>query len=316
MATRLVAADPSARHRDQLGETFCRLGEIHHEAGDGKSSDQFYEGAITFWIRQMEADATTNRASNALARVYLDSGTAKHARGEYAEARGEFERAVALRDRLARESPSLFDSILLLGSCYAALGSLSHDRGATEEAHTWYQKAAETYREFLEREPGRADVCDGLARLQSTCSVVRYRDPIRAVNLAETAVGRSPGDRAFRKTLGVAHYRAGHWAEAISALEGAMRLGAGRDPETWLCLAMAHWHQGRRVEARRWYDKAAAWMGRYRWIDPNLRRFRGEAVVLLGIADCADAGRPRRVREGIAPYRPADQPDGLRRRGP
>ncbi len=147
-------------------------------------------------------------------------------------------------------------------------------RGATEEAQAWYREAVETYRGFSERDPDRPDVYNELAWLLSTCPDARTRDPIRALSLARAAVERSSGDGTYRRTLGVVHYRVGHWAEAISELEESMRLRTGREPATWFFLAMAHWQRGHHDQARPWYDQAAGWMAEHRSDNPEFRRFR------------------------------------------
>jgi hypothetical protein len=58
-------------------------------------------------------------------------------------------------------------------------------------------------------------------------------------------------------------------------------------------LAMAHWQLGEKDEARKYYDKAVAWMDKNKPDDEELRRFRAEAAALLGVPDGAgvkDAG--------------------------
>ena len=46
---------------------------------------------------------------------------------------------------------------------------------------------------------------------------------------------------------------------------------------------MAYWQLGQRNEARTWYDKAVAWMGKNQPTDPELVRFCAEAAELLRI---------------------------------
>jgi hypothetical protein len=59
----------------------------------------------------------------------------------------------------------------------------------------------------------------------------------------------------------------------------------GGDGFDWLFLAMIHWRQGRKEEARKVYDKAVAWMEASdlspQW-RVELTRFRKEAEELLG----------------------------------
>ncbi len=59
----------------------------------------------------------------------------------------------------------------------------------------------------------------------------------------------------------------------------------GGDAYRWFFVAMAHWHLDRKQEARRWYDKAVAWMDEKNPENPYLQRFRKEAAKTLGLPD-------------------------------
>ncbi len=114
----------------------------------------------------------------------------------------------------------------------------------------------------------------------------KQRDPARAIELAHKGVGLAPKQAIYWNTLGVAHYRAGHWKDAIEALTKSMELqkGALESFDTFF-LAMAHWQLGKKEEARKWYNQAVGWMENNKANDDELRRFRAEAADLLGIKD-------------------------------
>jgi serine/threonine protein kinase len=124
-------------------------------------------------------------------------------------------------------------------------------------------------------------------------ALVKYRkppDPTRVVQIAQKVVELVPGPhQAFAapgghwNTLGVAHYRAGHWKESIEALNHSMTLskGAAESADTFF-LAMAHWRLGEREKARQLYDRAVQWMNKNAPSDDELRHFREEAAELLG----------------------------------
>lgn len=78
--------------------------------------------------------------------------------------------------------------------------------------------------------------------------------------------------------------RAGHWDEAIAALQKSMDLRNGGMSADWFFLAMAHLQLGHKEEARTWYDKAVEWMDKNQPQDGDLRGFRDEAAALLGVA--------------------------------
>ena len=102
-----------------------------------------------------------------------------------------------------------------------------------------------------------------------------------AVELAKKATEREPANPANWSTLGVAQYRAGDYEAAIKALGKSMELGSGGVAINWFFLAMAHWQLKHAEEARRWYDKGAAWMEKNKSSDDELLRFRAEAETLI-----------------------------------
>src|SRR5882757_1697929 len=108
-------------------------------------------------------------------------------------------------------------------------------------------------------------------------------DPQQAVELAKKSIGLTPKHGSNWNTLGVAQYRAGDWKAAVAALTKSMELRKGGDSTDWFFLAMAHWQLGDKEEARKWYDRAAAWMDKNQPKNEELRRFRAEAAELLGV---------------------------------
>ena len=105
-----------------------------------------------------------------------------------------------------------------------------------------------------------------------------------AIAAYQEAIRLLPGSTAAHSDLGLALYRAGRWAEAITALETARKLRKGDDGRDGFVLAMAHWRQGDRDEARAWFDKAVQAMQRGGSTDDELTQLRTEAAALLGVA--------------------------------
>ncbi len=88
----------------------------------------------------------------------------------------------------------------------------------------------------------------------------RVHDIGKGLAFASEAVGLQPENAEYRSTLGVAHFRAGHWDEAIAALKKAGGLGHDENVTGWYHLAMAYWHKGDKEQARQWYDNAVTSM--------------------------------------------------------
>jgi serine/threonine protein kinase/WD40 repeat protein len=113
----------------------------------------------------------------------------------------------------------------------------------------------------------------------------KLRDPDRAVELAQKAVDLCPKQAMYWNTLGVAHYRAGHWKDAITALTKSMELRKGAMESSFgtFSLAMAHWRLDEKEMARQWYDRAVQWMEMIGSHNNELRLLRAEAEELLEI---------------------------------
>jgi serine/threonine-protein kinase len=92
----------------------------------------------------------------------------------------------------------------------------------------------------------------------------------------------APKDGQIVNTLALAEYRSGHWAESMAASERSMTLRNGGAASDWFFLAMAHWQQGEKGPARKWFDKAVAWTKEKDPKNTELRGFWKEAAELLG----------------------------------
>jgi tetratricopeptide (TPR) repeat protein/serine/threonine protein kinase len=213
-------------------------------------------------------------------------GLAYEKLGQLGKARDDFSRAILLHPILLHQGK--LDALLGRARVCAELGQ--------------WEAAIADY-ETLMKVTGRgpiypAQAHNNLAWLLATCPDAKYRDPARAIQLARKAIELWPegGPLMFSATLGVAYYRHGNDKLAIAAMSQS------RSPrvEEWLFLAMAHHNLGAHEEARKWYDKAVAYLERYSSaLETNsrdadqLRRFRAEAEQRLGLdrqlADCRKA---------------------------
>ena len=117
---------------------------------------------------------------------------------------------------------------------------------------------------------------------------IDQRDPERAVALARRAVALAPGQQLTLNTLGVALYRAGQYAEAISVLERSLAAGKGEfDAFDLFFLAMAHQKLGHASQARACFYRAVRWWGEHKNLPaqyvPELTGFRAEAEEVLAV---------------------------------
>jgi tetratricopeptide (TPR) repeat protein len=198
--------------------------------------------------------------------------------GRHADALKLFEETLALqRANVGPDQRHTLQLMICVASSYNALGRHADALKLYEEALA-LQKA-----KLGPDHPNLAYCYIYMASLFATCPDHKFRDTKRAVELAKKAVELAPGRGENWNTLGIAYYRAGDFKASMEALERSMRLGKSRHGADSFFLAMAHWQLGRKEEARKWYDKAVAWMDKNQPQNDELRRFRAEAAKLLGI---------------------------------
>jgi tetratricopeptide (TPR) repeat protein len=166
-------------------------------------------------------------------------------------------------------------------------------RRAYFEAWKQFELAAEDFPRRREYREARAQAHNNLAWFLATCPDPQYRNPRRAVELAERGVALLPRDGNIWNTLGVARYRAGDPDNAAKALEKAMHLRLGGDSFDWFFLAMIRHAEGDREQALRLYSEASRWMEANLPFNPELALFRAEAAERLGLP----APPPPPVRE-------------------
>jgi WD40 repeat protein/tetratricopeptide (TPR) repeat protein len=119
------------------------------------------------------------------------------------------------------------------------------------------------------------------------------RNQERVLFLARRAIELSPEGSLSLNALGVAQYRAGRYAEAVTTLEQSLAAGAGQsDAFDLFFLAMAHHQLGHREEARGCYERAVRWLDRFQthranekpstfWNELEIRYLRSEAEALI-----------------------------------
>jgi WD40 repeat protein/tetratricopeptide (TPR) repeat protein len=248
---------PAPEFRHALAEKHYQLGDLLERAGKN------HQAAIEAYSQAFELDPNHTELPED-PRLCLARARALVARGDHERATAACEKAIGLG---AGNVAILVESSNVLG------GS-----GRWDKAIAGYTKA-------IELDPKNALPLNNLAWLLATCPDAKLRDPAKAVELAKKAVGMAPKEGTLRNTLGTAHYRVGDWKAAVEALNKSMELRKGGDSFDWFFLAMAHWQLGEKEEARKWYDKAVAWMTKNQPKDQELIRFRAEAGELLGMKE-------------------------------
>jgi serine/threonine protein kinase/Flp pilus assembly protein TadD len=222
--------------------------------------------------------------------AYQLMGNVQQVQKNCGAARENYEKARELFGRLVRahpEDPSYHSE--LAGTC-ALLGWLKHRTGAEAEATALFREAADHYGQAVESQPLPLFL-NNFAWFLATCPQSSFRDAARAISLAQRAVAQTPACGDCWNTLGVAHYRAGHWKEAVTTLQQSVQLRNGGDGFDWFFLAMAYWQLGDKNQAHKWYHHATAHLEQTSSYLEPVHPYLTEAAALLGEDDVAAAAR-------------------------
>jgi WD40 repeat protein/tetratricopeptide (TPR) repeat protein len=200
--------------------------------------------------------------------------------------RARYRRALALI-RLGRHREALADLDILIPKAprdhalYQLRGTIREALGDSEQARGDREKA----NSLLPKDPMPLN---NRAWILAT-GPFDQRDPEQAVALARRAVALAPGQQMSLNTLGVALYRAGQYAEAVSVLEQSLAAGKGEfDALDLFFLAMAHHRLCHTTQARACFDRAVRWWSERKNLQaqfiPELTSFRAEAEGVLALA--------------------------------
>ena len=176
-----------------------------------------------------------------------------------------------------------------LAGTAGALGSLLLRAGRSDRSREAFEESLATVTELAADFPADAYYAralatarNGLAWCLVSSAGADVRDTARGVELARRASDAMPESGLSWNTLGVAYYRAGKWDDAIEALNRSMELLAGKyEAFNTFFLAMAEQQRGDADAARRWHERAVAWMDENKAGDEELAHFRAEAAELL-----------------------------------
>jgi tetratricopeptide (TPR) repeat protein len=151
-------------------------------------------------------------------------------------------------------------------------------RGPIDHGHFWFEYAALLL--LSGDRPGYAKACAHMVERSGKTGALRAYLVARACTLAPDAVAEAslPGclaEKELKKSAGefwslteqgALAYRAGRYQEAVPFFEQSLQADSkpGRAVLNWLWLALANQRLGKPEEARRWLDKAQAWLDQYK----------------------------------------------------
>jgi tetratricopeptide (TPR) repeat protein len=272
-----------------LAASACNVGNILNDHGEPLNALNWYGKAIRTLRAVLEKEPREMQTREFLRNAYWGRADACNRLGRHAEALAAWDRAIenAAGPRLPWLRLQRAGTVALVGG--HARAAADADAVVTEQGVTvpGVSGAAPVHALCLNESARVHVLCVTLARSddkldQADRDRLALQYASHAVQLARKAVDLDPAQRAYWRTLGMAHYRAADWTAATTALRKSMELGKGGSSYDWFFIAMAEWKLGHPDEARKWYDQAVRWMDKNHPTDDELRRCRKEAAHLLG----------------------------------
>ncbi len=283
----LVAESKVVEYRVNLARSCERNGRLFKTTGRLPQAESSYRESIRTWQKLVD-DFNEEGHRNHLRDSRFALAEILVLQANHAEAAKLAEQN--LQQLPANDSLRSVQIAALLARC-AALAEKDPTLGEPEQrkaSQGYHERVNRLMQETIKRRPDDPRLQNHAAWFLATCPDARFRDPGRAVELAQKAVETSPKSAAYWNTLGTARFRAGQYQAAIAGLKTSIELDQYESSYNGFFLAMAYSNLGDKDEARKWYDKAVAWMAQNKPADEELNRFRIEAAKLLGIKDKKD----------------------------
>jgi serine/threonine protein kinase len=276
---RIQPGEPA--NRRQLATALWLLAYLLRAEGEPGAAEKACRRAVTLEDKLLKASprdpacrARWARAAHLLIDLLLDVGPP-------ADAEPLLGRRGKVIEGLTREFPKDAGHRFLMAEQHWVQGRWHRACGRAEQAEREARLAAGVIDGLLREDRASAATRNELALCLATGFGPRPPEARRAVELARAAAKEVPGNGWFRRTLGVAHYRAGNWREAARALEESLRLLPGGTPETLFFLAMSRHRLGNHQGARDGFDRAVRLMQRTAPGSAELRALRAEAEGVL-----------------------------------
>ena len=203
-----LKADP---YCDPAREALEVIEDVNEQETEGKTALHIFKG--TFFAIKGDLNQAVSHFDKAVelnsnyAVPYIYRGHVYGVRGLYSEAIADYNKALEIGSRTA---DSHFNISYWRGRAWMEEGKI--DRAITD------------YSRALEINPHNANAYNILAWLLATCSDAKYRDGVRAVELANKAVELVPQYYGFWDTLAAAYAEASLFQDAITAQEKAIAL--------------------------------------------------------------------------------------------
>jgi serine/threonine protein kinase len=273
----------SEDYRDRLRNNLRALGEVLFRCGRLHEAEQSFRRSLDIAERLARDAPTVIWRKVDIQDLCGLLGQLQTSDGRPLEAEKALRRSLEIAKELLAEMPTRADGFGKLAVACNDLGGLLLVTRRPDEGRELLRQARTYWEKQLADSPEKLYHKRNLALFLADCSDPQFRNPDRALELAEAVATAAPEDAAAWSVLGIARYRAGKANYAIEPLTRAIDLSSGGDATMWFFLAMSQSRLGDKDQARTWFDKAVAWMEKNTPKDGDLSRYRADAGALLGL---------------------------------
>jgi serine/threonine protein kinase len=242
-------------------------------AGNRLETERILRWALSYYDRIPQIVIDDDMVTEALAKAHRQAGFCRLKMARL-EGRNNYRQAIDVYERLVARNPGyiwLRTGLIETLQEYASLLSGASDKPVVEALIGRALDVAETL--VGNEEANKHCFTMGLVGPFNSLAWELVRRPnvpqtsgLRAIRLTRQATAWEPEQSACWRTLGVAHYRLGEWADAASALTKSNELVQSLDSVSAFFLAAIAQRRGHPQEAREMFNEAVSLVER----SPNL----------------------------------------------
>jgi serine/threonine protein kinase/tetratricopeptide (TPR) repeat protein len=284
-------------YRGVLVQIQENLGRLARQGAANEAAQQHFGRALELSQRLAADFPRVPRYAEELARSHQNLSELLEDVGDWEQADIHDRQALEIWGRLASDSPQVPRYRMNLAHRHQNLGLRCHARGEQAGAAEHFQRAAALWTPLVaDPPPGKAGSEDQefawmtYAWFLANAPEPRWRNPERALELAQKAVSAAPRNADYWMVLGMARFRTEKPVEALAALERAGQLRQDACTDEKFFLALIHRRLDAGAKARLSFEQAVRSMEHGQPGSERLRRLRAEAAAALGLPE--PPGRP------------------------
>ncbi len=235
---RVGKADPQLlTEKSELGTVCFNLGLLHEEMGSGTQANENYQAALRIQRELSESYPDNMEYSLALANTYSSIGNQLYTAHRNVEALEALQRGREILERLTQAYPKHDELLAGHASCLHSIGGMQEDATAgVPVALTYYQQAADLWRQLVGRRPQQTHALGSLAAVLNDCARLEigggnYAEATthlqEAIQLQKRALAIEPQNFQIRKFLRIHYFNLGRIAGETANLSIQTEFRAG-----------------------------------------------------------------------------------------